>query len=45
MQPEWQESVKKAMEDLLFIPFEFETTGTSVIYYAAEPYIPVEGGL
>lgn len=42
VQPEWQESVKKAMEDLLFIPFEFETTGTSVIYYAAEPYIPVE---
>lgn len=35
-----QEYVKKAMEDLLYIPFEFEEGGTRVIHYTPETYIP-----
>lgn len=35
---EKQEMVKKAMSDLLYIPFEFETTGTSIIHYSPENY-------
>lgn len=31
-------SVMKAMDSLLHIPFEFETSGTQVIYYAPEEY-------
>lgn len=38
--PEYQESVKKAMEGLLYIPFSFENSGTKIIYYAAENYDP-----
>lgn len=33
-----QEAVKKAMSNLLHIPFHFENGGTRVIYYAAEDY-------
>lgn len=33
-----QQMLKKAMEDLLYIPFEFENGGTSVIYYSPEDY-------
>lgn len=42
VQPEYQESVRKAMEGLLHIPFQFENGGTKVIYYAAESYEPEE---
>lgn len=35
---EHQESVRQAMSDLLYIPFEFENGGTRVLYYAAEDY-------
>ena len=38
VQPEYQVNVKKAMKDLLYIPFEFETEGTTVIYYDPEDY-------
>ena len=31
-EPEKQEAVKKAMEDLLYIPFRFENEGTAVIH-------------
>lgn len=40
VQPEYQESVKKAMEDLLWVPFEFEDGGTRVIHYTPESYAP-----
>ena len=40
VQPERQETVMKAMEDLLYIPFEFETGGTSVVHYTPESYEP-----
>ena len=36
-----QESVRKAMEGLLEIPFRFENMGTEIIYYAPETYPPV----
>lgn len=34
-----QASVKKAMENLLYIPFKFENSGTEVIYYSPEEYV------
>lgn len=37
-----QSSVREAMKDLLYIPFQFENGGTRVIYYAAEDYPPKE---
>ena len=38
-----QNSVKKALNKLLFVPFRFEEKGTEIIYYAPEEYIK-EGG-
>lgn len=40
VQPEYQESVLKAMQDLLYIPFEFEDGGTRVIHYTPELFEP-----
>ena len=42
VQPEYQESVRWAMRDLMYIPFEFEDGGTRVIHYTPENYIPKE---
>lgn len=41
VEPDKQEKVKKAMEDLLHIPFEFEDGGTRVIHYSPETYEPI----
>ena len=38
MEEDKQESVRKAMEDLLYVPFEFENSGTRVIHYTPEMY-------
>lgn len=38
VQPEYRQSVHKAMENLLYIPFRFEDGGTRVLYYAPESY-------
>lgn len=38
VQPEKQEAVKSAMKNLLHVPFEFENSGTRVIYYSSEYY-------
>lgn len=35
---EYQNTVREAMRDLLYIPFQFENTGTRVIYYVPEEY-------
>ena len=43
VEPDKQEKVKKAMEDLLYIPFEFEDGGTRVIHYTPETYEPRNG--
>lgn len=37
-----QECVKKALDNLLYVPFEFENAGTQVIHYTPETYIPRE---
>lgn len=42
VQPEMQNSVKAAMQDLLYVPFHFEDGGTRVIHYTPEDYIPKE---
>ena len=42
VQPEHQEYVKKAMHDLLYVPFEFEDGGTRVIHYSPESYVSGE---
>lgn len=40
VQPEKQDSVRHAMKNLMYIPFEFEEGGTRVIYYSPENYEP-----
>lgn len=40
VQPEKQNEVKMAMRDLMYIPFEFEDSGTRVIHYTPEIYEP-----
>ena len=42
VQPEKQNEVRKAMKDLMYIPFEFENGGTRVIHYTPELYVPKE---
>lgn len=42
VQPEWQDSVQQAMKDLMYIPFQFENSGTQVIHYSPEIYEPKE---
>ena len=38
-----QSSVRRALEKLMYVPFEFENAGTQVIHYTPELYIPKEG--
>ncbi len=42
VRPEYQDKVRGAMEDLMYIPFEFEDSGTRVIHYTPEIYTPRE---
>lgn len=42
VQPEYQEAVKEAMKELMYIPFRFEAGGTRVIHYTPETYVPLE---
>ena len=42
VQPEYQEAVKDAMKELMYIPFRFEDGGTRVIHYTPETYVPLE---
>ena len=39
VQPDRQDSVRWAMRDLMYIPFEFEDGGTRVIYYKPEEFV------
>lgn len=43
VQREKQKAVREAMRDLLYIPFEFEDSGTQVIHYTPETYVPKAG--
>ncbi len=38
VEPEKQENVKKALSNLLYVPFEFESEGTRILYYSPEDY-------
>lgn len=42
VQPEYQDAVKEAMKELMYIPFRFEDGGTRVIHYTPETYVPLE---
>ncbi len=42
VQPEKQKEVKEAMNNLMYIPFEFENDGTRVIHYTPEAYVSKE---
>lgn len=38
VQPEKQEAVREVMKELLYIPFQFENSGTRVIHYSPEEF-------
>jgi D-glycero-alpha-D-manno-heptose-7-phosphate kinase len=40
VQKDKQKQVKKAMKDLMYIPFEFDNNGASIIHYTPETYEP-----
>lgn len=40
VQPDKQKAVKEALSKLLYIPFRFEDSGTRVIHYTPEDYVP-----
>ena len=42
VQPEKRAAVKEAMNELLYVPFNFEDGGTRVIHYTPESYVPKE---
>ena len=41
VEPDKQDNVKNAMDNLLHIPFQFEDGGTQVIHYTPESYEPL----
>lgn len=38
VEPEKRAAVKRALRDLLYVPFHFESEGASIIYYSPESY-------
>lgn len=40
VEPDKQANVRNAMENLLYVPFEFENGGTRVLHYSPESYEP-----
>lgn len=40
VRPEHQQRVREAMRDLLYVPVQFEDSGSKVLYYAPETYTP-----
>ena len=38
VEPDRQETVKKELSDLLYVPFEFENYGSRILYYKPEEY-------
>ena len=42
VQPEKQKDVKDALNNLMYIPFDFENGGTRIIHYIPETYVPKE---
>lgn len=44
VQQERQEAVRQSLNELMEVPFEFETGGTRILYYMPEIYIPRKEG-
>ena len=42
VQPKYHKAVQKAMKDLLYIPFEFDNNGATIVHYSPETYEPLE---
>ena len=42
VRPEQKQQVLEAMQELLYVPFQFEDGGTRVIHYTPESYVPKE---
>lgn len=42
VEKERQQAVRMALEKLLYVPFEFENSGTRVIHYTPEDYTPLD---
>ncbi len=42
VKPEYQQPVREALSDLMYVPFDFEDGGTRVIHYSPESYFPPE---
>lgn len=40
VEPDRQEAIRLALEELMYVPFKFENEGTRVIYYTPETYVP-----
>ena len=40
VEPDKQQNVIKALDDLMHVPFSFENEGTSIVYYNPIVYIP-----
>lgn len=40
IEPDKQENLRKTMNDLMYIPFEFENGGSRIIHYSPEAYTP-----
>lgn len=40
VEPDKQVNVRRALHNLLEVPFEFESAGADIIYYAPEEYLP-----
>ena len=38
VEPEQQAAVRSALHELLYVPFQFENSGTTVVHYTAEDY-------
>ena len=38
VEPEYQDNVKRALEDLIYVPFEFENEGTRIMYFRPESF-------
>lgn len=42
VEPEKQPAVRKALSELMLVPFEFEDRGTRIMYYRSEEYVKEE---
>lgn len=38
VEPEYQDNVKRALEDLIYVPFDFENEGTRIMYFRPENF-------